>query len=73
MRVTFVLPHAGMAGGIRVLAIYAGRLHQRGHDVTVVSIPQARRSSLGKASRATRLSAQGSRCFSGGSLLGVLA
>jgi glycosyltransferase involved in cell wall biosynthesis len=40
MRVTFVLPHAGMAGGIRVLAIYAGRLQRRGHQVTVVSTPQ---------------------------------
>jgi glycosyltransferase involved in cell wall biosynthesis len=40
MRVTFVLPHAGMAGGIRVLAIYASRLQQRGHQVTVVSTPQ---------------------------------
>src|SRR6266571_713679 len=48
MRVTFVLPHAGMSGGSRVLAIYADRLHRRGHEVTVVSIPQARRSLLGK-------------------------
>ena len=48
MRVTFVLPYAGMAGGIRVLAIYADRLRRRGHTVTVVSIPQVRRSFLGK-------------------------
>jgi glycosyltransferase involved in cell wall biosynthesis len=41
MRVTFVLPHAGMAGGLRVLAIYASRLQLRGHRVAVVSIPQA--------------------------------
>jgi len=41
MRITFVLPHAGMAGGIRVLAIYASRLQRRGHEVAVVSIPQA--------------------------------
>jgi glycosyltransferase involved in cell wall biosynthesis len=40
MRVTFVLPHAGIAGGIRVLALYASRLQQRGHQVTVVSTPQ---------------------------------
>jgi len=40
MRVTFVLPHAGMAGGVRVLAIHASRLQQRGHQVTVVSTPQ---------------------------------
>ena len=48
MRVTFVLPHAGMAGGIRVLAIYADRLHRRGHEVTVVLIPPVSRSFLGK-------------------------
>lgn len=41
MRITFVLPHAGMAGGIRVLAIYAERLHKRGHEVLVVSVPRA--------------------------------
>lgn len=39
MRVTFVLPHAGLAGGIRVVAIYADRLRQRGHEVVVVSTP----------------------------------
>jgi len=43
MRITFVLPHAGLAGGMRVLAIYANRLRQRGHEVTVVSIPLARK------------------------------
>jgi len=37
MRITFVLPYAGMAGGIRVLAIYALRLQERGHQVTVIS------------------------------------
>ena len=40
MRITFVLPHAGPAGGIRVIAIYAQRLRQRGHEVTVVSTPR---------------------------------
>jgi len=40
MRITFVLPHAGMSGGNRVLAIYASRLQRRGHTVQVVSIPQ---------------------------------
>lgn len=40
MRVTFVLPHAGLAGGSRVVAIYAKILHERGHDVTIVSIPK---------------------------------
>ncbi len=38
MKITFVLPHAGLAGGIRVVAIYAERLQKRGHDVFVVSI-----------------------------------
>ena len=42
MRITFVLPYVGLAGGIRVLAIYANRLHERGHTVTVVSIPKSR-------------------------------
>jgi glycosyltransferase involved in cell wall biosynthesis len=37
MRITFVLPYAGLSGGIRVLAIYAERLKKRGHDVFVVS------------------------------------
>jgi len=39
MKVTFVLPFAGLQGGIRVLAIYAERLRQRGHEVAVVSTP----------------------------------
>lgn len=41
MKITFVLPYAGLAGGIRVAAIYAARLKKRGHQVTVVSTPQA--------------------------------
>jgi glycosyltransferase involved in cell wall biosynthesis len=41
MRITFVLPHASMAGGARVLAIYAERLQRRGHRVSVVSTPPA--------------------------------
>ena len=39
MKITFVLPHAGLAGGIKVVAIYAERLLKRGHQVTVVSLP----------------------------------
>ncbi len=39
MRVTFILGYAGMAGGVRVLAIYADGLRRRGHEVTVVSTP----------------------------------
>ena len=41
MRITFILPHAGLAGGIRVVAIYADRLQKRGHKVTVVSLPRS--------------------------------
>lgn len=39
MRITFVLPYAGLQGGVRVVAIYADRLQRRGHRVTVVSTP----------------------------------
>ncbi|HEY9598179.1 MAG TPA: glycosyltransferase family 1 protein, partial [Cyanophyceae cyanobacterium] len=39
MKITFVLPFAGLSGGIRVVAIYAERLRKRGHDVLVVSLP----------------------------------
>jgi glycosyltransferase involved in cell wall biosynthesis len=41
MKITFVLPHAGLAGGIRVVATYAEYLKNRGHDVYVVSQPLA--------------------------------
>lgn len=40
MRITFILPFAGLQGGIRVIAIYADRLARRGHEVTLVSTPQ---------------------------------
>jgi glycosyltransferase involved in cell wall biosynthesis len=40
MRITFVLPYAGLQGGIRVIAIYAERLTRRGHRVVVVSTPE---------------------------------
>jgi glycosyltransferase involved in cell wall biosynthesis len=39
MRITFMLPHAGLSGGVRVVAIYAQRLQQRGHRVTILSTP----------------------------------
>jgi hypothetical protein len=39
MKITFVLPHAGLTGGVRVIAIYAEALRERGHDVFVVSQP----------------------------------
>ncbi|MEM9417718.1 MAG: glycosyltransferase family 4 protein [Planctomycetota bacterium] len=40
MRINFVLPEATRAGGVRVVAIYAQRLAERGHEVTVVSMPR---------------------------------
>src|SRR5947209_2447750 len=36
MRINFILPPADAGGGQRVISIYAKRLAQRGHDVTVV-------------------------------------
>lgn len=36
MRITIILPEAGMAGGVRVVATYAEQLQQRGHQVSVV-------------------------------------
>lgn len=40
MKITFILPFAGLQGGIRVIAIYADRLAKRGHEVVVISTPQ---------------------------------
>lgn len=40
MRITFVLPPVSMSGGIRVVAIYAKILTERGHEVTIVSPPR---------------------------------
>ena len=42
LRITFVLPFAGLVGGVRVIAIYADRLQRRGHQICVVSTPQRR-------------------------------
>ncbi len=39
MRITFVLPHANLSGGTRVVAMYARLLTERGHRVCVVSAP----------------------------------
>ena len=39
MKITFILPPLSLAGGIRVIAIYADRLRRRGHDVHVISVP----------------------------------
>ncbi len=41
MRITFVLPFAGLSGGVRVVAYYAELLRQKGHSVLVVSVPPA--------------------------------
>lgn len=40
MKITFILPYAGLQGGVRVIAIYAERLMQRGHEVVVISTPE---------------------------------
>ena len=39
MKITFVLPTVGMSGGIKVVAIYAKMLADKGHKVTLVSPP----------------------------------
>ena len=39
MKITFLLPIVGMAGGIKVAAIYAAALARNGHQVVLVSPP----------------------------------
>ncbi|GMW01290.1 MAG: hypothetical protein AMXMBFR84_24270 [Candidatus Hydrogenedentota bacterium] len=39
LRITFVIPPPNLSGGVRVVAIYAERLRQLGHIVTVVYPP----------------------------------
>ncbi len=39
LRITFLLPVAGMSGGVRTVAMISEYLRRRGHTVTVVSIP----------------------------------
>jgi glycosyltransferase involved in cell wall biosynthesis len=39
LRITFICPPDNPSGGMRVIALYATKLHQRGHEV-VVAIPQ---------------------------------
>jgi len=39
MKITFVVPTLNLSGGLRVIAIYADKLKQRGHEVTVVYHP----------------------------------
>lgn len=41
LRITFVSPPVAMSGGIKVMAIYAKMLAERGHTVVVVSPPAA--------------------------------
>ncbi|MFO8012481.1 MAG: glycosyltransferase family 4 protein [Phycisphaerae bacterium] len=36
MRITFLVPGRGFTGGVNVMGEYAGRLHGRGHEVTVL-------------------------------------
>lgn len=43
MKITFVCPPLNMSGGIRVIAIYAEHLQRAGHQVVVVSPPEASR------------------------------
>lgn len=42
MRITFVIPVPNYTGGIRVVALYASMLKERGHTVTVVAPPAPR-------------------------------
>ncbi|MDZ4141403.1 MAG: glycosyltransferase family 4 protein [Methylotenera sp.] len=39
MKISFVLPTVGMSGGIKVVAIYAKMLADKGHEVVLVSPP----------------------------------
>jgi len=39
LKITFINTEASLAGGVKVVAIYAERLRQRGHEVVVVSRP----------------------------------
>ncbi len=39
LNITFVLPHANLSGGTRVVAVYARKLTERGHRVCVISGP----------------------------------
>jgi len=54
LRICFVLPHAGLSGGIRVVAIYAEHLMRRGHHVSVVSTEWEPAGRRGKAKAVVR-------------------
>ena len=46
MRITFVLPFAGLSGGVRVVATYAQQFTKQGHEVYVLSARRAGQSLL---------------------------
>lgn len=46
MKIIFVLPIAGMSGGIKVVSIYALGLKMKGHEVVLISPPPVRMSFL---------------------------
>lgn len=48
MKITFVLPFASIAGGVRVVAVYAQKFTEMGHEVTILSHERP------KASRMTK-------------------
>jgi glycosyltransferase involved in cell wall biosynthesis len=48
MRITFVLPTVNLSGGIRVAAIYAKALEQKGHTVRLISPPKQSASAADK-------------------------
>lgn len=37
MRITFLSPRSNLSGGLRVIAVYAQMLHDRGHQITIVT------------------------------------
>src|ERR671918_2580294 len=54
LKVTFLVPHLRIAGGVRAILTYAGRLAARGHEVTLVvpargRLAAARRNRRGRA------------------------
>ena len=54
MKINMVLPTVDISGGVRVIAIYAQRLAQRGHEVTCVSCtarPASLRRKIGSLAR----------------------
>jgi glycosyltransferase involved in cell wall biosynthesis len=54
MKITFITPGWGNAGGDRVVAIYAERLQRRGHEVILVAPAKRRTSLLIRIKRALR-------------------